>query len=75
MYIYIYLYKHTLMQIHRQIFLAHLNSYIFTKIYQNAQKGGARVVMAIIVGSEHGEPRSNPGRGCLHFRVGSLTLV
>ena len=28
---------------------------------------GAGGAMAIIVGNEHGDPRSNPGLGCLHF--------
>ena len=29
--------------------------------------GGARGVMVIVVGNEHGDTSSNPGRGWLHF--------
>ena len=29
--------------------------------------GGARGLMVIVVGNEHGDTSSNPGRDCLHF--------
>ena len=29
--------------------------------------GGARGVIVIVVGNEHGDTSSNPGRDCLHF--------
>ena len=31
------------------------------------QKGGARGVMVIVIGNEHGDTSSNPGRDRLHF--------
>ena len=35
-------------------------------LYQLFKKGGARGVM-VIVGNEHGDTSSNPGREWLHF--------
>ena len=31
--------------------------------------GGARGVMVIVVGNEHGDTSSNPGRDWLHFHI------
>ena len=33
----------------------------------SSHNGGARGVMVIVVGNEHGDTSSNPGQGWLHF--------
>ena len=35
----------------------------------NLKSGGARGVMVIVVGNEHGDTSSNPGRDWLHFTL------
>ena len=35
--------------------------------WQLNNPGGARGVMVIVVGNEHGDTSSNPGRDLLHF--------
>ena len=30
---------------------------------------GAHSVIVTFIGSEHGDPNSNPGQGCLHFTL------
>ena len=37
------------------------------KRYQQYVFGGARGVIVIVVGNEHGDTSSNPGRDWLHF--------
>ena len=39
----------------------------YTKQSINNTQGGARGVMVIIVGNEHGDMSSKPGRDWLHF--------
>ena len=41
-----------------ELLVIYSNTYIY---------GGVRVVMVIVVGIEHGDTSSNPGRDWLHF--------
>ena len=36
--------------------------------------GGARGVIVIVVGNEHGDTSSNPGRDLLHFHIALIPL-
>ena len=36
-------------------------------MYENCYRGGARGVIVIVLGNEHGDASSNPGRNSLHF--------
>ena len=36
--------------------------------------GGARGVMVIVVGNEHGDTNSNPGRGLIAFHIALIPL-
>ena len=36
--------------------------------------GGARGVIVIVVGNDHGDSSSNPGRDSLHFHIALIPL-
>ena len=43
------------------------NQLIIETLLTNSNFGGARGVMVIVIGNEHGDKISNPGRDLLHF--------
>ena len=61
-YIYIYIYTHT--HTHTPAY-SHIEN--ISPLINQSRLGGARGVIVIVVGNEHGDTSSNPGRDWLHF--------
>ena len=46
---------------------SHIAKWLQVLLYTTNSDGGARGVIVIVVGNEHGDTSSNPGRDWLHF--------